>query len=134
MFFALDVYVFTLTGEPVTELIPCPDQQCDFSSLSRYLPNDTITILDQLWSQRLSDKNISELYYCGNHLTARIETEPCNMIREHFTFAALTLLPLLALMLVCLDVRREKKRRQQYYELTVNSPPLLPKYEDLIRP
>lgn len=125
MFLALDAYVFTLTGSPVSEMIPCPDQHCDFSSLSAYLPNDTITVLDQLWSQRLADKNTSVLYYCGNRMTSRIETEPCDTIREQFTLAILTLLPLLAVMIACIDARRVKKHRQHQLHY-------LPKYEELI--
>ena len=119
---ALDAYVFVLTGNPINAVIPCPEQQCDFSALQKYLSDDTILVLDNLWSSRLQQNhlNVTEVYYCGNRLNIDIGISPCNLLHEQITFIILVIIPLLAVLIAYVDT---KKSKTMNYEL--------PKYEEI---
>ncbi len=82
----------------ISREIPCPDTECDFSRLNYYFSNDTILFLDNLWSSRLQNTNITALYYCGRE--ADISIYPCKKSHVRFLLMIFTMLPLLLILYI----------------------------------
>lgn len=81
---ALNIMAINLHDQlPMQVELPCPNKNCDFSSLTPPMDTDTVAFLEYMWTTRLRnlDLNVTEVYFCGSN--AMVQFDHCDLTQYY---------------------------------------------------